>query len=153
MGETRITPPAAPTQNEADTPLADRASTPPAVVSDALIEQRQELRTAMSKVLTSAKVTAVLDALYDRAVGDDEALPSIQAMKLWLEYAVGSPAALDVGEAKRATPSLTDEEFQRLEAVAQRFEKDLKSLRHVKVVENYAPDRDPSDDGQASHSD
>ena len=151
--ETRITPPAAPTTVEEapSTALAENPpSTPPAIVSDALLAQRQDSRREMAKVLTPTRVSDILDTLFNCAMGDDERGPSVVAIKLWLEYAIGSPAALDTGEAKRALPQLSEEDIQLLAGIGARFGKDL---RIIKVVENHASARTVPNNGQADRSD
>lgn len=151
--ETRVTPPAAPTTVEEapSTDLAESpASTPPVIVSDALLAQRQGSRGEMAKVLTPTRVRDILDTLYNCAMGDDERGPNVVAIKLWLEYAIGSPAALDTGEAKRATPQLSEEDIQLLAGIGAKFGKDL---RIIKVVENHASARTIADNGQTDRSD
>lgn len=138
-------PPAAdiPTQpgmaNSTASPLSNRTHPPssvlaPVIVNDELLEARQRLRGILATHATTDKLEAVLEALFDRAVGDPDTgrLSSIPALKLWLEYTIGSPAALDTGERDRATPQLAEADYVRLERIAERHNK---NLRHMVVVE------------------
>lgn len=139
----RVTPPGAiiacqPGMSNEGTELSHPPSQQP-VVSDKLLEVRQAIREELARHTTIHRVECVLEALYERAIGDPETktMPSVPAIKMWLEYAVGSPAALDTGEASRALPTITKEDYERFAVIAEKYGK---SIRHVHVIDTETTD-------------